>query len=135
MKTKPTYIMLATAFALMFALGACNRQQSAENEAKYEDTKENTAEKYDEAKADVREGMNEAGAKMDDATITAKVKSSIITEPGLDALDINVNTTDGAVTLLGTVDSSERRARAEGIARNTEGVKSVDNKLDIQAKS
>lgn len=135
MKTKPIYMTLAIAFVLTSTLAACNRQQSAETEAKYEDVKENAAEKYDAAKADVREGMSEAGAAMDDATITTKVKSGIIAEPGLDAMDINVNTTAGVVTLLGTVDSSERRVRAEEIARNTEGVKSVDNKLDIQAKS
>jgi hyperosmotically inducible periplasmic protein len=136
MKSKSIYYMtLATVFVVTSALGACNRQQQSEGEAKYDAAKENAAEKYDEAKADVREGMNEAGAKMDDATITTKVKSSIIAEPGLDALDINVNTAGGVVTLLGTVDTSEHRTRAEEIARNTEGVKSVDNKLNIQAKS
>ena len=135
MKTKLTYMTLAATFAMASALGACNREQSTDVEAKYENTKESAGETYDEAKADVREGMNEAGAKLDDATITTKVKSGIIAEPGLDAMDINVNTAGGVVTLLGTVDSSERRARAEQIARNTEGVKSVDNQLNIQAKS
>ncbi len=135
MKTKPIFMTLATAFVLTSTLAACNREQSAETEAKYEDTKENAAEKYDAAKADVREGMSETGAAIDDATITTKVKSSIIAEPNLDALDINVNTAGGAVTLLGTVESSEQRVRAEEIARSTEGVKSVDNQLDIQAKS
>lgn len=135
MKTQLTYTALAAAFVMTSALGACNREQSAEVGAKYEDTKDSAAETYDQAKADVREGMSEAGATLDDATITTKVKSSIIAEPGLDAMDINVNTAGGVVTLLGKVESSEQRARAEEIARATEGVKSVDNKLDIQAKS
>jgi hyperosmotically inducible periplasmic protein len=143
MKTKPLYLTLA-ALVMATALTACNREQSSEAQAEYGEMKNNASENYDEAKAnasasydqaksEVREGYNDASATMGDAAITAKVKSSIIAEPDIEAMNINVDTVNGVVTLRGTVHSSAESDRVEEIARTTEGVKSVDNKLDIQA--
>lgn len=143
MKTKPLYLTLA-ALAVTTALTACNREQSSEAKAEYGETKNNASANYDEAKdsasenyaqakSEAREGYSEASATMSDATITAKVKSSIIAEPDIEAMNINVDTANGVVTLRGTVHSSAESDRVEEIARNTNGVKSVDNKLDIQA--
>jgi hyperosmotically inducible periplasmic protein len=64
--------------------------------------------------------------KVDDAWITTKVKSELGTTKGVDATDINVNTTDGRVTLRGNVANATERMNAEQVARSVKGVKSVD---------
>jgi osmotically-inducible protein OsmY len=66
-----------------------------------------------------------------DSTITAKVKTALhddkITKNG----DIHVTTVNGVVTLRGVVSSDEVAARAQRLARETTGVKAVENELKI----
>jgi hyperosmotically inducible protein len=64
-----------------------------------------------------------------DAAITAQVKSLLIAEPGIRALDINVDTANGHVRLAGTVANDAQRATAERLASKVAGVKSVTNEL------
>ena len=66
---------------------------------------------------------------VDDAAITAKVKTAIMEEPGLKATDINVDTKDAVVTLTGTVPSAPLKDKAKEIASNVSGVKSVQDNL------
>lgn len=70
-----------------------------------------------------------SGMYIDDAGITAQVKGKILAQKGLDSFDISVETVKGAVTLTGEVESSAQVALAEKVARDVEGVKSVNNKL------
>jgi len=70
-----------------------------------------------------------------DATHTARVKTSLIANTNTSGLGINVDTSDGVVTLSGKVESSEEKALAEQIARNAEGTRSVDNKLSVVAQN
>ncbi|MGO9607649.1 MAG: BON domain-containing protein [Candidatus Binataceae bacterium] len=46
---------------------------------------------------------------------------------------IHVSTTAGVVTLHGRVQSSEMSARVESIARNTTGVRGVNNDLRVRS--
>jgi hyperosmotically inducible protein len=64
--------------------------------------------------------------KVDDSWITTKVKSQLAAAKGVKSTDISVNTTDGVVTLTGTVASSKQRTHVEHIAKQVKGVKSVD---------
>lgn len=64
-----------------------------------------------------------------DAAITAEVKSLLIAEPGIRALDINVDTYNSEVVLKGTVTRASQRGDAERIARGARGVKAVHNEL------
>ena len=77
--------------------------------------------------------MNKAATAVDDAAITAKVKTAIMAEPGLKAMDINVDTKDAVVTLTGTVPSAPLKDRAKEIATNVSGVKSVQDNLVTQS--
>ena len=72
-----------------------------------------------------------AGA-MDDAGITASVKTDLAKDPELSALAINVDTKDGAVTLHGPAPSVAAKDRAESIAKSVKGVKSVTNQLEVK---
>jgi hyperosmotically inducible protein len=72
-----------------------------------------------------------AGEQMDDAAITATVKTKLAADPQVNPFEIDVDTMDGVVTLSGTVDSQEEKSEAGKLARNTEGVVRVDNQLMI----
>ena len=72
------------------------------------------------------------GAKVDEAVITAKVKSAFIRDDGIKALDIAVNTNNGEVQLSGFVANETQIHRATEVARTVEGVKSVDNRMSVK---
>jgi hyperosmotically inducible protein len=74
--------------------------------------------------------------KVDDSWITTKVKSKLAAAKGVKSSDISVSTTDGVVTLTGTVASSKQRGRVEHLAKQVKGVKSVDGSgLTVSATS
>ncbi|MES1244362.1 MAG: BON domain-containing protein [Acidobacteriota bacterium] len=68
---------------------------------------------------------------LDDATITAKVKANLITDPEVRALSIDVDTIDGRVTLQGKVETEGQKAEAEKLARITPGVRQVLNLIQV----
>lgn len=70
-------------------------------------------------------------ASAPDAWVTTKVKMFLMTDEGVSARDVNVDTIDGRVTLHGTVGTSAEKARAEQIARDIEGVREVRNLLQV----
>ena len=72
------------------------------------------------------------GEYVDDAAITAKVKSKILRDPNLKVLQINVETFKGIVQLSGFVNSSEAANRAVEVARSVEGVERVENKMTVK---
>ena len=86
-----------------------------------------------DAKADASAAMAKAGDMLDDAGITASVKTDLAKDSELSALAINVDTKDGVVTLNGPAPNEAAKARAETIAKAAKGVKSVDNKLVVKA--
>jgi hyperosmotically inducible protein len=73
-----------------------------------------------------------AGTMIDDATLTAKVKTTLIENPATKARQINVETKDGVVQLNGFVDSIVAKNEAERAAMSIAGVKSVDNNLQVR---
>lgn len=73
-------------------------------------------------------GQSIAGATAN-ARITASIKTRLIGEPGLSAFNINVDTTDGLVTLSGRVESHDQIARAVKLALETDGVHKVVSTL------
>jgi len=68
---------------------------------------------------------------VDDATITANVKSALVQDPTTRARNISVNTLNGTVELSGFVDSHAESREAERDASNVPGVRSVQNQLQI----
>jgi hyperosmotically inducible protein len=72
-----------------------------------------------------------AGAYVDDATITTKLKAKLLADEKLKALDIHITTTNGVVDMTGTVDSSVQKADAERIAKDTDGVKDIRNEIQV----
>ncbi len=73
-----------------------------------------------------------AGKMLDDSTITASVKTQLAKDLRAGTLTgIEVNTTNGVVTLAGKVKSNEERKAAERIASRVEGVKEVKDNLQV----
>ena len=68
---------------------------------------------------------------MRDTKITAKVKVALHEDKVTEDSDIHVDTVAGVVTLSGHVPSSDAAVRAEQLARQTEGVREVNNKLRV----
>jgi hyperosmotically inducible periplasmic protein len=67
-----------------------------------------------------------------DSAITALVKSKLIGDPAVKALDVNVDTRNNVVYLRGTVAKDQQRAAAERIARTVKDVKGVRNELRVK---
>jgi hyperosmotically inducible protein len=65
--------------------------------------------------------------------ITTKVKAALIADSEVKALHIDVDTRDGVVSLNGTVPNASSIERAATIAKGIDGVKSVDNRLNVKA--
>jgi osmotically-inducible protein OsmY len=70
---------------------------------------------------------------LDNATLTAGIKSELIVNEHTDAIDINVDSNDGVVTLTGEVDSEEAADLAEQIAANDPKTREVNNRLRVRA--
>jgi hyperosmotically inducible protein len=71
------------------------------------------------------------GAAISDTAITAKVKGAYVGDDRLKGSHIKVVTTNRVVTLTGTAPNDASRDAAEDLARNTDGVKSVDDQLRV----
>lgn len=81
---------------------------------------------------EVKPAERSAGVVIDDAVITAKVKSSLLADSGTKGLKIDVDTKSGVVQLKGNVASDSERTLAQNLASKVEGVKSVENKLAVK---
>ena len=73
-----------------------------------------------------------AGQQIDDATITASVKTKLAADNDVAAHNIDVDTNEGVVTLSGKVDNWDEAREAESIARGTDGVRQVINNLTVE---
>lgn len=77
-------------------------------------------------------GQRTAGTAVDDAAITAKVKSALIANPLTKAHQIKVETNKGTVQLSGFVDSADAKMEAARVAQTVAGVSAVENNLDVK---
>ena len=68
-----------------------------------------------------------------DSVISANVEAQLREDPQGGFTGVMVATEAGMVTLIGTVQRAERKARAAELARQVKGVKRVKNDLEIQA--
>ncbi|MCW5604904.1 MAG: BON domain-containing protein [Burkholderiales bacterium] len=129
--------------ALVAMLAACDRGPSAEQIGQdidrsiekagqqVSEASDQAAEKIDQAKSAIADKAAKAGTAISDTAITAKVKSALLAEPGLQATGIDVVTENGVVSLYGTAISNSHKERATLVSAAIEGVRSVENNLAI----
>jgi hyperosmotically inducible protein len=73
------------------------------------------------------------GQYVDDATVTAKVKTAIASDVGVKAAsNVNVETYRGVVQLSGFADSEDQASKAVTAAKKVSGVRSVKNDIRIK---
>ena len=145
-------VTLLSSLAMLLALGACDRAADDRTVGESLDYGVNKAQQAGaEAKRDAKDATARAGAaaenaadstrqmgaaasaKVDDATITAKVNASLAADKDLSAVRIDVDTQNGVVTLSGPAPTATARERASEIARGVKGVSSVNNQLTIKS--
>lgn len=72
------------------------------------------------------------GMQLDDAVLTASVKSVLIADPSVKAFDFNVETRKGEVQLSGFADNEAQIQRANELVRGVAGVKAVINNMTLK---
>ena len=75
-----------------------------------------------------------AGENVDDATITAAVKSKLVAEKASNLTRVDVDTNRGTVYLNGSVETPDQKAQVERLAWQAKGVKAVVNNLQVQKR-
>jgi len=71
------------------------------------------------------------GDKIDDASITAQVKSSLLSHHSTSAMHTEVSTTDGVVTLSGVAKNDAEKSLVTKLATDINGVTSVINNMTV----
>jgi osmotically-inducible protein OsmY len=91
-----------------------------------------------EVNQQARDRVATSGAKtadtVSDAWITSATKLRLLANSETPALDINVDTMNGQVTLFGMVPTAAAKKAAEAEARKVSGVKGVSNDLQVVAE-
>jgi hyperosmotically inducible protein len=155
MKTRTT-LALSLAIAAAAGLSACGKddnttagqkvdaaiqktERAADTAAtRTERAADTAAARTGEAVRDAGQAASDAAAgvasSVSDSMITGSVKTKLAADTELSALKIDVDTAYGKVTLTGTAPTDAAKDRATTIAKATDGVKDVDNKLVVTAK-
>ena len=117
--------------------GAVDRAEDQARDAKEKtedaahDAKVKTENAAHDAKVKTEKAADKTGEVLTDAAITSEVKTKFLAEPGVSGLAINVDTTNGVVTLTGTVKTQAEMNKAMTVARNSKGVKRVVNHMKV----
>jgi hyperosmotically inducible protein len=69
---------------------------------------------------------------LQDTVVTARVKAALLGEKGIPSLAISVETYEARVQLSGFVNSPDIVSRAGRVAKNVNGVRTVDNNIVVK---
>ncbi len=86
-----------------------------------------------DAMSGASQALGKVEEKLDDGALTAKVKTALLAAADVKAMQIDVDSKDGVVTLNGTQETTVAVDRAAAVARGTDGVASVENRLTVKA--
>jgi hyperosmotically inducible protein len=139
-------VLAMACLSALVGLAGCEEKGTAEKagqqvdravenaERKIDQAKDQAEKEIDAAKEAATDTTQSAGGYVDDAAITARVKSAILTDPLLKGASIEVTTVNGVVTLQGTVNTEPSIARAIEVANTQRDVKGVQSELVVQVK-
>ena len=113
------------------AAATAGRDAAATTAAKADEAKRDADAKTDAAQRKAGDTADRAGAGVEDAALTAKVKAKFLADTDISGLKIDVDTRNNVVTLSGTVPTAKERTRAAAVAKETDGVKSVVNNIKV----
>lgn len=87
--------------------------------------------KAESAKEAVKDAAETATTEVSDSWITLKTKMALLAEERVSSRDVSVTTEKGVISLRGKVESNQARQVAEEVARKIDGVKKVNNQLQV----
>lgn len=97
-------------------------------------TRDEYTEEHARAERERAKQSNETvGSSIDDAWLHTKIVSKLMANSTTPERKINVDVNNNVVTLRGTVENPQQKAEAERVARETEGVRQVNNQLKVAA--
>jgi hyperosmotically inducible periplasmic protein len=73
-----------------------------------------------------------SGPEFEDTKMTAIIKAQLARDDQATLQAVTVDVDDGVVKLKGKVNSEQKKAKAEEIARKVDGVKNVVNNLEVK---
>jgi hyperosmotically inducible periplasmic protein len=114
-------ILVATAISVALFNLACSNRDHNSNANHNANAKGST-------NATVR---NEARGGATDGLTTLKIKLALLANNPTSGFETEVDTKDGVVTLTGIVDTNEAKAAADEAAKKIDGVKSVNNQIQV----
>ena len=134
--------LIAVAVAAAFAVPAlAQTQQNLPNSQERAQNREVVRDKVDTAKDKLPTKEERAGNRREvsksaaGAALTTKVKSALAADAGMRTMtSIDVDSADGVVTLKGRVHTADAKKKAEQVAKQVDGVKSVKNQLTVEKK-
>jgi osmotically-inducible protein OsmY len=108
-----------------------------------EETRPPSATAPDDTGVNVRDRDGATKTPMDqsndpaDVEVTRQIRQGITDADslGMNARNVKVITSNGVVTLRGPVTSAAERSTIETIARNTAGVKRVENQIEVESSA
>ena len=92
-----------------------------------------TREEYDKSRADYErdKGSSTIGSGANDSWLWFKTRAALLTTNDLRESTVNVDVVNDVVTLKGTVATAAQKTKAEQVAKDIDGVKSVKNELKV----
>lgn len=112
-----TLQLSCAALVLVGMTAACNRSGSDPNAQRTADQ--------------VKAAAAKAGDQLADSWLTTKIQAQYFADDDIKARHINVSTRDGVVTLTGYVEGQPQRELAVQIAKTTDGVREVNDRLSL----
>lgn len=115
---RPFSLLLSTAAATLILVGCGQHEESLGTQ-------------IDGAVAKVGQGAAQVVESVQDAAITAQIKAEFAKDPVLGALQIQVSTQEGLVSLNGRAPDASTRDHATRVAVKVKDVLSVDNHMKL----
>ena len=107
-------VLAGTAILVLVCAVGCNRRE--------------TSREAEQAAQQVKSAAAQAGDKLADGWLTTKIQAQFFADDDVKSRYINVRSREGVVTLKGFVESDDARRQVLEIARNTDGVKEIDDR-------
>lgn len=149
-------LALAGLCACGLALAACSQREDertagqkvdaamAQADAKINAAQARASEELSQARDASAEAAAEVGDRFEltskklanaarDAAITTAVNAKLAQDPQLNVLKVNVDTRNGRVLLKGEAPDDQARARATQLAMQVDGVRGVENQLEVRS--
>lgn len=97
-----------------------------------QNAREQASKLADRAATAASDTAHQAGDKLQQGALTAKIKAKMALDDHVKAREINVDSVGSVVTLTGVVRSADERQRAVRLASDTEGVTRVVDRLQVK---